>query len=121
MNAGQGAQTRAVPAPAATHGDRRDSERFHIQCSATVSVLGRGQRRELEPEGLEDIGLGGARFFLAEPLEVGTRLRLHLRFPSPTGGVTTLRFEGVVARATYCPRCEVAMQFQRSGRFLRKA
>jgi len=119
VNAGQGAQTREVSAPAATHGDRRDSERFHIECSATVSVLGKGQKRELEPERLEDIGLGGARFSLGEPLEVGTRLRLHLHLPSPRGGVTTLRFEGVVARATHDPRCEVAMQFRRSGRFLR--
>lgn len=109
-----------TPVTVSTRGDRRRSERFHIECPVTVVVLGRGKGRELGPGRLYDIGIGGARFRLGEQLGIGTRLRMHVAFPSPNRGVSRVRFEGTVTRAGPEPQYETAMQFHRGGRFLRE-
>lgn len=100
-------------------GERRRSERFHIQCAVTASILGRGKGHNVKSGTLRDIGIGGACFYLGEPLEVGTRLRLQVHFVKPSRGVTTVMFEGSVMRASRERECEIALQFRSSGRFLR--
>jgi PilZ domain-containing protein len=101
------------------NGDRRRSERFHIECAVTASILGRGKGHNLKSGTLRDIGIGGACFCLGEPLEVGTLLRLQVHFVNPSRSVTTILFEGSVMRNGREPRYEIALQFRRSGRFLR--
>ncbi|HEV2495932.1 MAG TPA: PilZ domain-containing protein [Terriglobia bacterium] len=101
------------------NGDRRCSERFHIECAVTASILGRGKGHDLKSGTLRDIGVGGACFYLGEPLEVGTLLRLQVHFVNPSRGIATMLFEGNVMRAGGEPRYEIALQFRRSGRFLR--
>jgi hypothetical protein len=101
------------------NGDRRSSERFHIECPVTASILGRSKGHVLRSGTLRDIGTDGACFSLGEPLELGTLLRLQVHFVNPSRGVTTMLFEGNVTRAGREPRYEIALRFRRSGRFLR--
>lgn len=98
-------------------GDKRSAKRFHIECLVTISIRDRGQTRELQGR-LYDIGDGGARVYLNKPLEVGTRLIMHVHFPNPRKGVTIGRFEGVVAPPCREPQHDISIQFRRCGRFL---
>lgn len=113
------AQEGMVPVTVSINGDRRRSERFQIECAVTASIAGRGKGRDLKSGTLRDIGVGGACFYLSEPLEVGALLRLQVHFVNPNHRVTTMLFEGSVTRIGSEPRYEVAVQFRRSGRFLR--
>jgi hypothetical protein len=100
-------------------GEKRNGKRFVISCPIAVKVLTRGKGRELEPGRLHDIGVGGARLDVGQPLAVGTRVILHVHFSGSDDRVTTMRFEGTVMRAQEKPLYEIAVQFRRSGRFLR--
>jgi len=114
-----GAQEGLALVTVSTNGDRRRSERFQIECAVTASILGRGKGHDLKSGTLRDIGIGGACFYLGERIEVGTLLRLQVHFVKPSRRVTTMLFEGSVMRVGREPRYEIALQFRRSGRFLR--
>jgi len=83
-----------------------------------VEILTGGRDRGLERGELVDVGEGGARLHLSQPLPVGTRVRLHICFPT-SGAATTVRFEGAVTRAHDQPRYEIVVRFHRSGVILR--
>jgi hypothetical protein len=99
--------------------EKRASERLAISCPVTLSVRGRGTRPEVTEAVLEEIGIGGARVSVPHPLEVGTPVTLDVHFSHPDGSIATVRFEGVVARASQNPRYDIAVRFRRRGRFLR--
>jgi hypothetical protein len=66
---------------------------------------------------LYDIGVGGARIAMEQPLAPGTRIVLLVHFRAPDKHVTTIRFEGIVQRFREEPRFEVAVGFRGTGRF----
>ena len=66
---------------------------------------------------LYDIGAGGARLALAQPVAPGTKIVLFVHFRSPEKTVTTIRFEGTVQRLKEEPRFEIAVGFRGTGRF----
>lgn len=98
--------------------DRRRAERFHIDCAMTLAIRDRGKMLEIEPSCLCDIGAYGARFCASTRLKPGTRVTLHVNFPSARHGVTTIRFEGIVTRAQ--EQHETAVEFDRPGKFLKR-
>jgi len=106
-----------VPLPKTV--EKRGSTRFAISCPVTVSIRGRGTRPEVTEGVLEEIGVGGARVSVPHPLEVGTPVTLDVHFSHPDGNITTVRFEGAVARASQNPGYDIAVRFRRRGRFLR--
>lgn len=98
--------------------ERRKADRFLIDCAMTVALRERGKMQEVEAGYLRDIGAYGARFYANQPFKVGARVTLHVNFPSPRKGITTIRFEGVVTRSQ--PRQETAVEFDRPGKFLKR-
>jgi c-di-GMP-binding flagellar brake protein YcgR len=95
----------------------REERRFEIRCPVTVH-LSNGPDHQTEMRGvLYDIGVGGARIALDQPLVPGTRLVLLVHFQTPDKQVTTIRFEGIVQRLREEPRFEVAVGFRGTGRF----
>jgi hypothetical protein len=69
---------------------------------------------------LLDIGMGGARLQVGQHLAEGSRVVLHTHFRDAKQKVTTVQFEGIVQRADDQPVYEVAVQFRRGGRILRR-
>ena len=104
--------------PVAKIQERRAAKRFTIQCPVSVKARGRGKRRLMMEGLLRDISVSGAQFGAPHPLEVGAPVALDVHFSHPDGNITTMRFEGTVARADVDPQYEVAVRF-RNGRFLR--
>ncbi len=100
-------------------GEKRKAKRFEIDCPVTVAVLSPRNGGGMMRGQLRDIGVGGARFHMSYPLVVGMRILLHVHFPHSEGRVTTVRFEGIVARIPHKLPHEFAVQFQRGARFLR--
>lgn len=98
--------------------ERRRAKRFELPCLVTVSV--RRARAGWSSQGnLCDIGEFGARFRLAAPLAVGTRLGLDVHFVNRNRGITTIHFGAIVVRAQQESPYETAVQFRTSARFLR--
>jgi hypothetical protein len=69
---------------------------------------------------LYDIGVGGAKVELEQPIAPGTRIILLVHFRAPDKQVTTIRFKGTVERLNDQPRFEIAVGFRGTGRFLQK-
>jgi hypothetical protein len=67
---------------------------------------------------LFDIGLGGAKLELEQPIVPGTKISLYVHFRGPDEQVTTVCFEGIVERLKKRPGFEIAVGFQGTGRFL---
>ena len=99
-------------------GEKRDGKRFGMNCPVSLKVLSRGQRHEAVCGEVIDVGVGGARLHLSQPLAVGTRVKLDICFPT-SGAATTVRFEGTVTRAQEQPRYEIVVRFHRNGMILR--
>ena len=98
----------------------REARRFEIRCPVTVQVSN-GQNHKVKVQGmLYDIGVDGARVALEQPVPPGTKITLFAHFRDPEEQVTTLRFEGVVQRLEEEPRFQIAVNFQKTGRFLQK-
>src|SRR5260370_22813850 len=72
-------------------GDSHCEKRFHIECPVTVAIQARGKSSEFQGT-LQEIWIGGARFYLDQPLAVDTRVILYVHFPDPTKKVATVRF-----------------------------
>jgi len=85
-----------------------------------LRISSRGRVASQVPGHLLDIGMGGARLQVGQHLEEGSRVVLHAHFRDAKEKVTTVRFEGIVQRADDQPVYEVAVQFRRSGRILRR-
>lgn len=83
-----------------------------------MEILTGGRDRGLNRGEVVDVGVGGARLHLSQPLPVGTRVMLDICFPT-SGAATTVRFEGTVTRAQEQPRYEIVVRFHRSGMILR--
>ena len=83
-----------------------------------MEILTGGRDRGLERGEVVDVGVGGARLHLSQPLPVGTRVMLDIWFPT-SGAATTVPFEGTVTRAQEQPRYEIVVRFRRSGVILR--
>jgi len=98
--------------------EKRNGKRFAMNCPVSLKVLGRGKRHEAERGELLDVGEGGARLHLSQPLPVGTRVMLDICFPT-SGAATTVRFEGTVTRAHEQPRYEIVVRFRGNGAILR--
>jgi PilZ domain len=103
---------------AAKGGRVQRAQQFFIECPVTVTVRARGAGRALQGK-LHDIGVSAARFYLSEPLDVGTRLTLDAHFPSDHAGTTTVRFEGVVTGSRREPQHEISVRFPSAGKFVR--
>ena len=99
--------------------EKRATRRFELRCPVTIKIRGQGKKREVTEGQLWEIGTGGAQISLPHALEEGTPLTVDVHFSHPNGSITTIRFEGVVARASREPRYEIVVQFRHSGRFLR--
>ena len=99
-------------------GEKRNGKRFAMNYPVRLKVLSRGKRHEAERGEVVDVGVGGARLHLSQPLPVGTRVMLDICFPT-SGAATTVRFEGTVTRAHEQPRYEIVVRFHRSGMILR--
>ena len=96
----------------------RETKRFEIRCPVTVQVSN-GPNHKVKVHGvLYDIGVGGARVALEQPVPPGTKITLLAHFRAPGEQVTTIRFEGIVQRVHEEPRFEIAVNFQGTGRFL---
>lgn len=67
---------------------------------------------------LYNIGVGGARLALDQPVPPGSKITLFVHFRAPEKQVTTIRFEGIVQRLQEEPRFGIAVSFQGTGRFL---
>lgn len=99
--------------------EKRRAKRFEIDCPVTVAVLSPRNGGSLHRGQLRDIGVRGARFNLGFALSVGMRILLHVHFSHCNERVTTVRFEATVTRVLEQPPHEIAVQFERGGRFLR--
>jgi hypothetical protein len=96
----------------------RKERRFEIRCPVTVR-LSNGLNHETEiPGRLYDIGVGGAKLELDQPLVRGTKVAVLVHFQTPDKQVTTVRFEGVVEHLKKEPRFEVDVDFRGTGRYL---
>jgi c-di-GMP-binding flagellar brake protein YcgR len=97
----------------------RKHKRFDIRCPVTVH-LSHGLNHEAEVPGvLYDIGLGGAKLGLEQPLPPGTEITLFVHFQDPDKLVSsTVRFEGTVKRLNEEPRFEIGVGFRGTGRFI---
>ena len=111
-------QATVIPMARLGPGEKRNGKRFGMDCPVSLKVLSRGKRHEAERGEVVDVGVGGARLHLSQPLPVGTRVMLDICFPTG-GAATTVRFEGTVTRAQEQPRYEIVVRFHRSGRILR--
>ncbi len=93
--------------------------RVEIQCPVRILVRGKGEHHVLLEGQLRDICEGGARVAVQDPPARGKLVTMDVRFAGPNEQVTTVRFEGVVARVSKGPPSEIAVRFRRRGRFLR--
>ena len=101
-------------------GEKREWKRLMIDCPVMLKISSRGRAAALVSGTLLDIGMGGARLQVGQRLPEGARVVLHTHFRDAKQKVTTVRFEGIVQRADDQPVYEVAVQFQRGGRILRR-
>ena len=103
--------------------DRREATRFAIHCPVTVRARVAGDSRKVRELGqgtLNDIGENGARIHFPGRLPLKNRICLDVHFSSDTDGqLTTMRFWGVVERASREAPYEVAIRFVSRGLFLR--
>jgi hypothetical protein len=67
---------------------------------------------------LYDIGVGGAKLELEQPLARGTKIAVLVHFRTPDKQITTVRFEGVVEHLKKEPRFEVDVDFLGTGRYV---
>lgn len=101
-------------------GEKREWKRLRIECPVLLKIPSRGRVASLVPGHLLDIGMGGARLQVGQHLAEGSRVVLHTHFRDGKQKVTTVQFEGIVQRADDQPVYEVAVQFRRGGRILRR-
>ena len=101
-------------------GEKREWKRLRIDCPVMLKISSRGRPRSVVSGHLLDIGMGGARVQVGQHLREGSRVELHAQFRDARQKVTTVRFEGIVHRADDQPIYEVAVQFRRGGRILRR-
>ena len=101
-------------------GEKREWKRLEIDCPVMLKISSRGRAAALVSGHLLDIGMGGARLQVGQRLPEGSRVVLHTHFRDGKQKVTTVRFEGIVQRADDQPIYEVAVQFRRGGRILRR-
>jgi hypothetical protein len=101
-------------------GEKREWTRLRIDCPVMLKIPSRGRESSVVSGHLLDIGMGGARLQVGEHLQEGARVVLHTHFRDAKQKVTTVRFEGIVQRADDQPIFEVAVQFRRGGRILRR-
>ena len=101
-------------------GEKRGWKRLRIDCPVMLKISSRGRPASLVSGQLLDIGMGGARLQVGQHLPEGARVVLHTHFRDAKQKVTTVCFEGIVQRADDEPVYEVAVQFRRSGRILRR-
>lgn len=106
--------------PVSMSDERRQRERYTIDCPVKVLTPGRGKKRMIGRGWLHDISESGARFFLDQPIEVGRRISLEVAFQNPDGEVTAIRFPGTVKRLNAGASHEVAMSFSKGGSFIRQ-
>ena len=99
--------------------ERRRSRRFEVSCAVTVAIVGRRQGSWSAEGRLCDMGDSGARFHLASPLTVGTRLGIDMHFMNRDNRITTMHFTGTVLRAQQQPPFETAVRFETGARFVR--
>jgi hypothetical protein len=98
----------------------RKAKRFEIRCPVTVQ-LSNGQNHKVKVQGeLYDIGFDGARVALDQTVPPGTKITLFAHFRDVEEQVTTIRFEGIVKRLREEPRFQIAVNFQRTDRFLQR-
>ena len=97
---------------------RRGATRFRMESLVIVRSQGRRGPENVTKGKLADIGAGGARLLIDQPLEVGTTVTVEVNFPSARQGLARIRFDGTVVRAR--SQYEIAVSFVRPGRFLRK-
>ena len=97
----------------------RATKRFEIRCPVTLHLSNRENDKSRVQGMLRDIGIGGARLALDQPVPEGAKIILYVHFSAPERPVTTIRFEGIVQRLHEEPRFEVAVIFNGSARFLR--
>jgi len=111
-------QRLAVPEQKPMAHNIRKERRFEIRCPVTVR-LSNGRNHETEIPGmLYDIGVGGAKLELEQPLARGTKIAVLVHFRSPDKQITTVRFEGIVEHLKKEPRFEVDVDFRGTGRYL---
>ena len=101
-------------------GEKREWKRLRIDCPVMLKISSRGRPASLVSGHLLDIGMGGARLQVGEHLPEGARVVLHAQFRDGKQKASTVRFEGIVHRADDQPIYEVAVQFRRGGRILRR-
>jgi PilZ domain len=106
--------------PVSMSDERRQKERYAIDCPIEVLTPGRGRKRMIGRGWLHDISENGARFLLDQPIEVGRRISLEVAFQNPDGEVTAIRFPGTVKRVNAGASHEVAMSFSKGGSFVRQ-
>ncbi len=106
--------------PVSMSDERRQRERYAIDCPIQVLTPGRGKKRMIGRGWLHDISEIGARFLLDHPIEVGRRISLEVAFQNPGGEVTAIRFPGTVKRVNAGASHEVAMSFSKGGSFVRR-
>jgi hypothetical protein len=97
---------------------RRGAARFRTESVVIVRSQGRREPEQVVSGKLADIGAGGARLLMDQPLEVGTTVTVEVNFPSARQGVAKIRFDGTVVRSR--SQYEIAVSFVRPGRFLRR-
>jgi len=98
----------------------RKERRFEIRCPVTVR-LSNGRNHETEIPGvLYDIGVGGAKLELEQPLVKGTKIAVLVHFLAPDKQITTVRFEGIVEHLKKEPRFEIDVDFRGTGRYLQR-
>lgn len=105
--------------PVSMPDDRRQRDRYAIDCPIKVLTPGRGKKRMIGRGWLHDISENGARFLLDQPVEVGRRISLEVAFQNPDGEVTAIRFPGTVKRVNAGASHEVAVSFSKGGSFVR--
>lgn len=93
--------------------------RYRIDCPVSVLTPGRGKKRTIARGWLYDIGEGGARIHLDEPLSPHSRVTLDVHLPNPDSKITTIRFKSVVTGICYGPPYELALCFLGRGGFIR--
>ena len=99
--------------------EKRQHERFKIDCPVIVLTPGRGRKRMVGRGWLYDINNSGARFLLDHPLGPGDRISLEVDFQNPDGEVTAIRFPGIVKRVSPGASYEIAVSFSKGGSFVR--
>jgi hypothetical protein len=92
---------------------------YKIDCPVSVLTPGRGKKRTVARGWLYDIGAGGARIYLDDPLPLHGRFTLDVHLPGPDSKIITVRFKSVVTGICYGPPYELALCFLGRGDFIR--